>query len=53
MLPRYCNQHHVGRAGPDVAARTNLLTQVWTLAKTFSDGDFYVRLQRRAARTTG
>ena len=35
MLPSYCNQRHVGRAASDVATRMNLLTQVWTLAKTF------------------
>ena len=46
MLPSYCNQHHVGRAAADVTTRLNLLTRVWTLTKTFGDGDFHVHLLR-------
>ena len=46
MLPSYCNQHHVGRAAPDVTARLKLLGLVWTLTNTFADGDCRVRLKR-------
>ena len=46
MLPSYCNQHHVGRAAADVTTRLNLLAPVWTLTKTFADGDFHVHLLR-------
>ena len=46
MLPSYCNQHHVGRAASDVTERLKLLGPVWTLTKTFADGDFRVSLQR-------
>ena len=44
MLPSYCNQHHVGRAAAEVTTRLSLLTRVWTLTKTFADGDFHVHL---------
>ena len=44
MLPSYCNQHHVGRAAPDVTTRLNLLTRVWALTKTLAYGDARMQL---------
>ena len=46
MLPSYCNQHHVGRAASDVTTQLKLFGHVWTLTRTFADGDFHVNLQR-------
>ena len=42
LLSTWCLQHCVGNACSDLVKYLNLLSRVWTLAKTFTDGDFHI-----------
>lgn len=44
MLPGACLQHHVGNTATSVTRYLNIFTRVWTLSKTFSEGDFHQSL---------
>jgi len=48
LCPCFCLQHHTGNTASDLAKELNLFTRVWTLAKTFCDGDFFQDLVERA-----
>ena len=41
LLPTWCLQHSVGTTCTELVTYLNLLSRVWTLAKTFTQGDFH------------
>ena len=41
LLPSFCLQHPVGTACTSITDYLNIFTRVWTLAKTFAEGDFH------------
>ena len=47
LLPSYCLQHHIGNAATSITNFLNIFTRVWTLCKTFSEGDFSVDLRKK------
>ena len=47
LLPSYCLQHHTGNTASSITTYLNIFTRVWTLCKTFSEGDFSVDLRNK------
>ena len=47
LLPCFCLQHPVGTAAEHVAKYLNVFTRVWTLSKTFNQGDFFQSLLKK------
>ena len=45
MLVNFCTQHQAGNTTTKLSTYLNLFTRVWTLAKTFSEGDFHQDLE--------
>ena len=46
LLPSNCLQHHTGNACTSVTKYLNIFTRVWTLHKTFAEGDFYLAIRK-------
>ena len=46
LLTSNCLQHHTGKACTNVTKYLNILTRVWTLHKTFAEGDFYLAIRK-------
>ena len=46
LLSSNCLQHHTGNACTSVTKYLNIFTRVWTLHKTFSEGDFYIVIRK-------
>lgn len=40
LVPSYCLQHHTGNTATAVTSYLHIFTRVWTLHKTFAEGDF-------------
>ena len=47
LLPSWCLQHLTGNTCTAVTQFLNISTRVWTLCKTFSEGDFFLDLQKK------
>ena len=41
LLPSHCLQHAAGNTAAGLAQYLNIFTRVWTLSKTFAEGDFH------------
>ena len=46
ILPSYCLQHHTGNTAAACTSYLNIFTRVWTLHKTFAEGDFMNKLRQ-------
>ena len=44
LLPNWCLQHQVGNTASAICVYLCIFTRVWTLCKTFCEGDFFVSL---------
>jgi len=49
MLASFCLQHHTGNSVASLSEYLNLFTRVWTLSKTFSEGDYHQDLLEKVA----
>jgi hypothetical protein len=47
LFPAWCLQHLTGNTCTALTKYLDILTRVWTLCKTFSEGDFFLDLRKK------